>query len=72
MAFGKYAVDYEQRIDYGRLRTERLQRAKDQIEKTELGQRLGAGRHVAVVLQRRDGVEYGGAFAASHSAPARG
>jgi Xaa-Pro aminopeptidase len=37
MAFGKYAVDYEQRIDYGRLRRERLRRAKDQIEKTELG-----------------------------------
>jgi Xaa-Pro aminopeptidase len=37
MAFGKYAVDYEQRIDYDRLRRERLQRAKDQIGKTELG-----------------------------------
>jgi len=37
MAFGKYAVDYEQRIDYDRLRTERLQRAKDQIGKSDLG-----------------------------------
>lgn len=37
MTFGKYAVDYEQRIDYGRLRDERLQRAKDQIKKDGLG-----------------------------------
>lgn len=37
MAFGKYAVDYEQRIDYDRLRDERLQRAKDQINKEGLG-----------------------------------
>jgi Xaa-Pro aminopeptidase len=37
MALGKYAVDYEQRIDYDRLRTERLQRAKDQINKDGLG-----------------------------------
>ena len=37
MAFGKYAVDYEQRVDYARLRAERLQRAKDQINKDGLG-----------------------------------
>jgi len=36
-AFGKYAVDYEQRVDYDRLRRERLQRAKDQINKDGLG-----------------------------------
>lgn len=37
MALGKYAVDYEQRVDYARLRRERLQRAKDQINKDGLG-----------------------------------
>ena len=37
MALGKYAVDYEERINYDRLRTERLQRAKDQINKDGLG-----------------------------------
>jgi len=37
MALGKYAVDYEDRIDYSRLRRERLQRAKDQINKDGLG-----------------------------------
>jgi Xaa-Pro dipeptidase len=37
MAFGKYAVDYEQRINYDRLRKERLQRAKQQMEKDGLG-----------------------------------
>ena len=37
MALGKYAVDYEQRVDYPRLRAERLQRAKDQINKDGLG-----------------------------------
>jgi Xaa-Pro aminopeptidase len=37
MVFGKYAVDYEQRVDYDRLRKERLQRAKDQINKDGLG-----------------------------------
>ena len=37
MAFGKYAVDYEARIDYGRLRKERLQRAKDQMSADGLG-----------------------------------
>jgi Xaa-Pro aminopeptidase len=36
-AFGKYAVDYEQRVDYDRLRRERLQRAKDQINQDGLG-----------------------------------
>ena len=37
MAFGKLAVDYEQRVDYDRLRRERLQRAKDQINADGLG-----------------------------------
>lgn len=37
MAFGKYAVDYEQRVDYDRLRKERLKRAKDQMQKDGLG-----------------------------------
>ena len=29
MALGKYGVDYEMRVDYDRLRKERLTRAKD-------------------------------------------
>ena len=37
MAIGKLAVDYEMRVDYDRLRKERLQRAKDQINKDGLG-----------------------------------
>jgi len=37
MAIGKYGVDYEERIDYNRLRSERLQRAKNQINKDGLG-----------------------------------
>ena len=37
MAQGKYAVDYEKRVDYDRLRKERLRRAKDQINKDGLG-----------------------------------
>ena len=37
MAFGKYAVDYEERIDYNRLRQERLERAKEQINMDGLG-----------------------------------
>jgi Xaa-Pro dipeptidase len=37
MVLGKYAVDYEQRVNYERLRRERLQRAKDQINKDGLG-----------------------------------
>ena len=37
MVLGKFAVDYEQRVDYVRLRTERLQRAKDEINKAGLG-----------------------------------
>jgi len=36
-ALGKYAVDYEIRVDYNRLRRERLQRAKDQINQDGLG-----------------------------------
>jgi len=37
MALGKYAVDYEMRVDYDRLRKERLKWAKDQINKDGLG-----------------------------------
>jgi len=37
MAFGKYAVDYEMRVDYNRLRSERPQRVKDQMNKDGLG-----------------------------------
>jgi hypothetical protein len=37
MALGKYAVDYEMRVDYDRLRKEKLTRAKDQINKDGLG-----------------------------------
>jgi len=37
MAFGKYAVDYEQRVDFDRLRRERLERAKAQMERDGLG-----------------------------------
>ena len=32
MAFGKYAVDFEQRVDYPRLRRERVERVKAQME----------------------------------------
>jgi Xaa-Pro aminopeptidase len=37
MALGKYAVDYEERINYGRLRKARLDRAKAQINQDGLG-----------------------------------
>ncbi len=37
MVLGKYAVDYEERVNYPRLRAERLQRAKDQMNKDGLG-----------------------------------
>ncbi|MDY6795489.1 MAG: hypothetical protein SWK76_09470 [Actinomycetota bacterium] len=37
MAFGKYAVGYEQRVDFDRLRMERLQGAKGQMERDGLG-----------------------------------
>jgi Xaa-Pro aminopeptidase len=37
MALGKYAVDYEERVNYERLRQERLSRAKEQIEADGLG-----------------------------------
>ncbi len=37
MVLGKFAVDYEERVNYPRLRAERLQRAKDQINKDGLG-----------------------------------
>ena len=36
-AFGKLAVDYEMRVNYDRMRKERLQRAKDQINEDGLG-----------------------------------
>jgi hypothetical protein len=32
MAMGKYAVDYEERINYDRLRKERLDRAKNRLK----------------------------------------
>ncbi|MGA8528632.1 MAG: Xaa-Pro peptidase family protein, partial [Acidobacteriaceae bacterium] len=35
--YGSMAVDWEQRIDFDRLRTERLQRAKDLLAKSEMG-----------------------------------
>jgi len=37
MPFGKYAVDYEQRVDYDRLRRERLMRARARMEKDAVG-----------------------------------
>lgn len=37
MAHGKYAVDYEERVNYDRLRKERLDRAKDQLIKEGIG-----------------------------------
>lgn len=37
MAFGKYAVDYEQRVNYDRLRKERLDRAKEQLNQSGAG-----------------------------------
>jgi Xaa-Pro aminopeptidase len=37
MALGKYAVDYEMRVNYDRLRKERPQRAKDQINRSGVG-----------------------------------
>jgi Xaa-Pro aminopeptidase len=38
--FGLQAVDWEQRIDFPRLRAERLSRAKEQLERSELGSLL--------------------------------
>ncbi len=37
MALGKYAVDYEERVNYDRLRNERLNKAKEQINEDGLG-----------------------------------
>jgi Xaa-Pro aminopeptidase len=37
MTFGKYAVDYEERVNYDRLRKERLERARSQMEKHNVG-----------------------------------
>src|ERR687888_1097429 len=36
-AFGTTAVDWEQRVDFDRLRTERLERAKRHLAESELG-----------------------------------
>jgi Xaa-Pro aminopeptidase len=36
-AFGKYAVDYEERVDYARLRRERVEKAKARINADGLG-----------------------------------
>ena len=36
-SFGLTAVDWEQRVDFERLRRERLQRLRDQLERSELG-----------------------------------
>ena len=35
--YGPNAVDWEERVDLGRLRAERLQRLRDQLERSELG-----------------------------------
>ena len=37
MSFGTMAVDYEVRVDYNRLRTERLKKVKEQIKRAKLG-----------------------------------
>ena len=37
MAFGKHAVDYEQRVNYDRLRKERVEKARKQMEEDGLG-----------------------------------
>jgi Xaa-Pro aminopeptidase len=37
MALGKYAVDYEERVNYNRLREERLARTKEQMAKSGVG-----------------------------------
>ena len=36
-SFGLTAVDWEQRVDFERLRTERLGRLRDELERSELG-----------------------------------
>ena len=36
-AFGKYAVDYEMRVDYDRLRKERTDRARAEIQAAGFG-----------------------------------
>ena len=38
--YGTMAVDWEERINFERLRTERLARAKEALEKSELGSLL--------------------------------
>lgn len=37
MALGKYAVDYEERVNYERLRKERLEKAKEALNNSEAG-----------------------------------
>ena len=37
MVFGKYAVDFEERVNYDRLRAERLEKARNQLVKDGLG-----------------------------------
>ena len=49
MAFGKSGTDFEERINYDRLRAERLQKAKDQITRDGLG---------AVVTWDADSIRY--------------
>src|SRR5437763_6917793 len=39
--FGQNAVDWENRVDLGRLRTERLARLKAELERSDLGALLG-------------------------------
>ena len=36
-SFGLTAVDWEQRVDFERLRSERLGRLRDELERSELG-----------------------------------
>ena len=54
MALGKYAVDYEKRVDYDRLRRERLQRARDQITAYT---NEGTGPHLKLMETPIGGVE---------------
>lgn len=37
MTFGKYAVDFEERVNFQRLREERLEKAKEQLSRDGLG-----------------------------------
>ena len=62
MAFGKYAVDYEARIDYDRLRRERLQKAKDQLNADGLG----------AIITREEAGERRGCFKGMVKNPGKG